>query len=43
MDITELTKKSKDDLEVLTKVVSDYAYLIGLIKRQRLRSSLRNG
>ena len=36
MHITELTKKSKDDLEVLTKVASDYAYMIGLIKRPRI-------
>lgn len=36
MHITELTKKSKDDLEVLTKVASDYAYLIGLVKTPRV-------
>jgi hypothetical protein len=36
MNLTELTKKSKDDLEVLTKVASDYAYLIGLVKTSKV-------
>ena len=35
MHITQLTKKSKDDLEVLTKVASDYAYLIGSIRKTK--------
>lgn len=35
MHQTDLTKKSKDDLEVLIKVASDYAHLIGSINNTK--------